>query len=172
MGGAKAMRTLAGRPLAAYPAAALAAACDRVVVVAKRSTELPQLPGVERWDEPDEPQHPLTGIVAALERAAEPVLVCAADMPFVTAAACEELIEAAAAAAAAVAIADGVLQPVFAVYAPPVLDRLRAAPRDAPLTRTVESLGPERVEFPPDLVRSVDTPADLAGAERLLRAQQ
>ena len=40
--------------------------------------------GVERWDEPDEPRHPLTGIVHALERAGGPVLVCAADMPFVT----------------------------------------------------------------------------------------
>jgi molybdenum cofactor guanylyltransferase len=163
MGGAKALRQFGGRPLASYPAAALAAVCDRVVVLAKRSTELPPLPGTERWDEPDEPRHPLTGIVTALERAGEPVLVCAVDMPFITPAACEQLI--AAGGQAAVAIAGGVVQPVFAVYRPSVLDRLRAAPANARLTDAVAALAPILVEVPPEVVRSIDTPADL-------RAQQ
>src|SRR4051812_27811324 len=92
MGAAKATRTLADRPLASYPAAALAQVCERVAIVAKPGAELPDLPGVERWDdEPVEPRHPLTGIVHALERAREPVLVCAADMPFVTAVALRRL---------------------------------------------------------------------------------
>jgi molybdopterin-guanine dinucleotide biosynthesis protein A len=180
MGGAKPARALAGRPLAAYPAAALAAVCARVAVVAKAGEELPPLPGIERWDdEPAEPRHPLTGIVHALERAAgEPVLVCAADMPFMTPAALRELVAAAGTAGAgagagggaAVAVAGGVLQPVLGVYPPGALALLRAAPPDAPLTRTVEALRPTRVELPPALVRSVDTPEELAAAEAELRA--
>src|SRR4051794_22366416 len=75
MGGGKPLRELGGRPLVAYPAAALGEACERVAVVVKGDTPLPELDGVERWDEPPEPQHPLTGIVHALERAGESVLV-------------------------------------------------------------------------------------------------
>jgi molybdenum cofactor guanylyltransferase len=164
MGGAKAAQMLEGRPLASYPAAALAQVCDRVAIVAKPGAELPDLPGVERWDdEPAEPRHPLTGIVHALERAGgEPVLVCAADMPFVTADALRKLT---AAGTLAIAVAGGVLQPVLGHYTPDVLPALRSAEPDAPLTRTVESLEPELVPLPPDEVRSIDTPDDLANAE-------
>jgi molybdopterin-guanine dinucleotide biosynthesis protein A len=163
---------LAGRPLAAYPAAALAGVCERVAVVCKPDTELPELDGVERWDEPDALRHPLTGIVHALERVAGPVLVCAADMPFVTADACRTLLQAAGASAsspAVVAAAAGVLQPVFALYGPAALGPFGEAAEDAPLTRTVESLDPVRVALPPALVRSVNTPEELAEAEELLR---
>ena len=172
LGGGKAARELAGRPLAAYPAAALGEVCDRVAVVCKAATPVPELPGVERWEEPDEPRHPLTGIVAALARARQPVLVCAADMPFVTADACGTLISAArgGGAPAAVAVAGGVLQPVLGVYAPAALRKLRSAKTDAPLTRAVEALDPVRVALPPPLVRSVDTPEDLAAAESELAA--
>jgi molybdopterin-guanine dinucleotide biosynthesis protein A len=159
---------LGGRPLAAYPVDALAAVCDRVAVVCKRDTRLPSLDGIERWDEPDEPRHPLTGIVFALEEAGAPVLVCAADMPFVTADACRTLLQAAGTSAAVVAIAGGVLQPTLGLYAPAALEVLHAAPANAPLTRTVEALDPVRVALPPALVRSVNTREDLAEAEALL----
>jgi molybdopterin-guanine dinucleotide biosynthesis protein A len=159
---------IGGRPLAAYPAAALGAVCERVAVVCKRDTSLPDLPGTERWEEPDEPRHPLTGIVHALVTAGGPVLVCAADMPFVTADACRTLMQAAGASQAVVAAADGVLQPTFGLYAPAALEVLLEAPADAPLTRTVEALDPVRVALPAALVRSVNTPEDLAEAEALL----
>jgi molybdopterin-guanine dinucleotide biosynthesis protein A len=171
IGGSKPAAKLAGRPLIAYPAAALGEVCERVVVVCKPDTELPSLPGVERWDEPAEPRHPVAGIVYALERAGEPVLVCAADMPFVTAAVLRQVAEALGPdAVAAVAIADGRLQPVLGAYSPESLRGLRAGAPDAPLTRTVESLDPVPVELPAALVRSVDTDDDLARAERELRA--
>lgn len=174
MDGAKPTAELGGRPLAAWPADALAEVCDRVVVVCKRDTRLPELEGVERWDEPDEPRHPLTGIVHALERAGGPVLVCAADMPFVTADACRSLITAAGAgmSPAAVAVSDSRLQPVLAVYAPAAIEALLAAPPDAALTATVEVLDPVRVALPPHVVRSVNTPEELAEAEQQLGAQQ
>jgi len=160
---------LGGRPLASYPAAALLEVCAEVAVVCKRASSLPELPGVERWDEPDEPRHPLTGIVHALETADGAVLVCAADMPFVTADACRTLLQVAGqGGAAVVATADGVMQPTFALYAAGALDVLRAAPPDAPLTATVEALDPLRVAMPAALVRSINTPEDLAEAEELL----
>jgi molybdopterin-guanine dinucleotide biosynthesis protein A len=168
MGGDKAAAVLAGRPLAAYAVDVLAQVCERVAVVCKPGTALPSIDGAERWEEPEDPQHPVAGIAYALERAGGPVLVCAGDMPFVTADACRSLIEAASGAGAvdaAVAIAAGVLQPVLGLYAPTALDALRAAPDDAPLTETVAALEPVRVALPPRLVRSVNTPEDLAEAE-------
>ena len=167
IGGAKAARELGGRPLVTYPVETLQAVCDSVAVVAKRDSELPDLVGVERWDEPDEPRHPLTGIVHALERAGGPVLVCAADMPFVIRGALRERL-AEARAPATVAYAGGRLQPLLGVYWPDALPGLRAAPADAPLTATVEALGPWLVELPAEVVRSVDTPEALAAAEREL----
>jgi molybdopterin-guanine dinucleotide biosynthesis protein A len=161
MGGAKPMQDLNGRPLAAYAAAALAPVCERVVLIAKRDSELPDLPGVERLNEPDEPRHPVTGIVFALEQTGAPVLVCAADMPFVTPQACEELI-----AARAIATAGGRLQPLLGVYRPEWLPALKAAASDAPLTRTVEALSPATLELPERVVLSIDTPEALRSAQQ------
>ncbi len=171
MGGGKHAAQLGGRPLISYPLEALAQACDPVAVVCKAATELPDLGDYERWDEPDEPQHPLTGIVHALERAGAPVLVCAADMPFVTADACRTLLAGAGgggSAPAAVAAAKGEIQPVFGVYSPASLDGLRAAAPGAPLMATVEGLDPARVALPPPMLRSVNTPEELAEAEEEL----
>ena len=94
MGGSKAAREVAGRPLVAWPAAALRLVCPRVMVVAKPSSEVPVLEGVERVDEPESPIHPAVGILHALTAAGEEVLVCAADMPFVTAEALRALVAA------------------------------------------------------------------------------
>jgi molybdopterin-guanine dinucleotide biosynthesis protein A len=141
-----------GRPLASYPVAALAGVCERVAVVCKRSTTLPELPGTERWEEPDEPSTPVAGLVHALETAGGPVLVCAADMPFVTADACRTLLGAAGTTPAVVATAAGSLEPLLGLYAPSALHALREAPPGVPLALTVESLEPVRVALPPALV--------------------
>jgi molybdopterin-guanine dinucleotide biosynthesis protein A len=160
-GVSKAMVELDGRPLAAHVVDVLREVCDRVAVVCKTDTELPELDGVERWDEPAEPCHPLTGIVHALERSGGPVLVCAVDMPWVTADACRSLLEAGPGGVAAVAAAGGALCPVFGVYAPAALEVMRGAPEGAPLRETVEALDPVRVALPPALLRSVNAPEDL-----------
>lgn len=164
-GRSKAAIEVAGRPLAAYPAAALVAVCTRIVFVAKPGSDLPPLPGVERWEEAEEPRHPVAGIVHALEHAGEAVLVVGADMPYVTPDACASLIASGGGAPAAVGVAAGVVQPLFAVYAPAALDPLRSAPPDGRLTDMVEGLRPVRVALPPGIVRSVNTPEDLAAAE-------
>lgn len=159
MGGDKAARLLCGRPLAWYPAQALGSVCARVALVGPG----PQLEGVELWDdEPAEPRHPLTGIVHALRRADAPVLVCAADMPFVTR---EALAALARAGGDAVAVSAGRLQPVLALYTPAALAVFSAAEADEPLTRTVERLDPIRVPVPAAQARSIDTPEQLAAAE-------
>jgi molybdopterin-guanine dinucleotide biosynthesis protein A len=89
------------------------------------------------------------------------VLVCAVDMPWVTADACRSLFDAAPGAPAAVAVGEGEMCPVFGVYAPEALATLRAAPADAPLRETVDTLDPARVALPPGLLRSVNEPGDL-----------
>jgi molybdopterin-guanine dinucleotide biosynthesis protein A len=167
MGAPKATVVLGGRPLIAYPIEALGAVCDRVVVVAKHHTELPA--DLERWDEPDEPQHPIAGLRHALECADGSILACAADMPFVSADALQAIASSLGDAAAAVARADDLLQPLLAAYAPQALATLAAAPAADPLRRTVESLEPVVVDVPSAAAFNVNTPEDLAEAERRLR---
>jgi molybdopterin-guanine dinucleotide biosynthesis protein A len=170
MGAPKATASLGGRPLVAYPLDALGHVCDRVVVVAKRETELPA--EVERWDERDDPRHPIAGITHALERAGEPILVCAADMPFVSPDVLSLLAdELRPGLKAAAAFCEGRLEPLLAAYAPEALEVLAEAPADEPLRRTVESLMPVLVDVPPEVVFNVNTPEDLAQAEERLRRE-
>ena len=170
MGAPKATASLGGRPLVAYPLDALSQVCERVVVVAKRETELPA--EIERWDEPDDPRHPIAGITHALERAGEPILVCAADMPFVSPDVLSLLAdELRPGLKAAAAFCDGRLEPLLAAYAPEALEVLAEAPADEPLRRTVESLMPVLVDVPPEVVFNVNTPEDLAQAEERLRRE-
>jgi molybdopterin-guanine dinucleotide biosynthesis protein A len=171
MDGAKATARLAGRPLIAWPLEALAAALDEVVVVAKRDTPLPIL-DVAVWVEPDEPSHPRTGIVHALERAGgRAVLVCAADLPFVTADLVGRLLaEPSAGAPAVVPRAGGRLQPLLARYEPVALPGLRNAPVDEALTASVEALGPLVLDLPEAGFENVNTPEELAAAaQRIAR---
>jgi molybdopterin-guanine dinucleotide biosynthesis protein A len=170
MGAPKATASLGGRPLVAYPLDALGQVCDRVVVVAKRETELPA--EIERWDEPDDPRHPIAGITHALERAGEPILVCAADMPFVSPDVLSLLAdELRPGLKAAAAFCAGRLEPLLAAYAPEALEVLAEAPAGEPLRRTVESLMPVLVDVRPEVVFNVNTPEDLAQAEERLRRE-
>jgi molybdopterin-guanine dinucleotide biosynthesis protein A len=163
MGGDKPARALRGRPLVSYPVEALRAVCSRVVIVAKPEVSLPALDAVERWDEPFALHHPAAGIAYALERAGEPVLVCGADMPFVTVSALRSVME----AAPAVAVTEGRLQPLLAAYAVEAAPALRAcAEAGEALTRAVSALpGVARVEVPAGVVLSVDTPDELERLE-------
>ena len=167
MGGDKALAPFRGKPLIAHPLAAMGEVCERVAVVCKDETLLPDLPdGVERWDEPAEPRHPIAGITYALESAGTAIVVCAADMPFVTAAVLRSVAgPLGSGARAVVAIADGVPQPVLAAYAASALGGLRAARSEAALTETVLGLEPVRVEVDADIAVSIDTPEALAAAE-------
>jgi molybdopterin-guanine dinucleotide biosynthesis protein A len=175
LGGSKAAVKLAGRPLISYPLDALGRALGAVAVVAKLDSELPALPGVTVWIEPPEPRHPLTGIVHALRCAnGRPVVVCATDLPLVSAALIRSLAEADAGAAPAVlAWADGRIQPTLGRYGSEALGPLaRALERpDQALTEMVEALRPKLLEVSDaEELFNVNTPEDLlharAGLER------
>lgn len=172
-GASKACVELAGRPLVCHALAALAPVCGRAAVICKAATQLPQLsPGVERWDEDDEPRHPGTGIACALERAPGAVLVLATDMPFVGPQDCERLLVSAGEhpdAAAVIAAAAGRSQPVFGLYRPAAAAALRAAAAAGErLTGAVEALQPTNVALDPGSLRGINTPAELAAAQRAL----
>jgi molybdopterin-guanine dinucleotide biosynthesis protein A len=178
MGTPKATLELGGRPLIEYPLAAVQGAGLEPAVVAKRDSTLPPL-AVPRWDEPAEPTHPLTGIVAALTAArGRPVLAVACDMPFVTA---ELLADLAARGARDLVLPEtaGRLHPLLARWEPTLLPALRdALAREAPLHELAEDLDAQRIgeaelrRFgdPARLLFNVNDEADLERAAKLLSA--
>lgn len=173
MGGSKAIVELVHRPLISYPLEAVWRALGNVAIVAKFDTELPSMPGAAIWVEPPEPRHPLTGILHALCLAeGRPVLVCASDMPLVTA----ELVRRIArtepgGAPAVVAAASGAIEPLLGCYQPSALGPLRVAAEDPgiPLRRAVAALNPRLYEaHDPDDLFNVNSPADLLQAAGML----
>jgi molybdenum cofactor guanylyltransferase len=179
LGGQKATVALAGRPLISYPLTAMRAVLRDVVIVAKPDTELGLVEGgVEVWREPAEPRHPLVGVVYALSRAAgRDVLVCAADLPFITAAALELLACGDACGAPAVlATAPGSgLQPLLGRYRAAAGALLAAAAREgtAPARAAVMAIAPRLVELDDSaLLFNVNSPADLEAAEAILAARR
>jgi molybdopterin-guanine dinucleotide biosynthesis protein A len=172
IGGSKAVVQLAGRPLISYPLAAVRTALGDVAVVAKADTQLPSLPGVTVWVEPDSPRHPIVGIVQALALAeGRPVVICAGDLPFVT----PELIYRLATAdmgrsPAVVACCGKDVQPLLGCYAPRAIDPLRnGLPADAPVRELVASLHPRMLEVgDPELLFNINSPEDLLHAAAIL----
>lgn len=171
MGGAKPSALLAGRPLISYPLAALSAVLTNVAVVAKTGTVLPDLGGpVALWCEPDEPQHPLAGVVEALRRAdGRAVVVLACDMPLVTAGlvgalAGREISE----AAALVTRAGGRLQPLCARYEPQALALLQDFDPDGRAVEQVTALRHAVLEVDAEQLRNVNNAEQLADVEALL----
>jgi molybdopterin-guanine dinucleotide biosynthesis protein A len=173
LGGAKTNVELRGRPLISYPLRALRAALAEVVIVAKADTELPAgLGAAPVWIEPPEPRHPLAGIVHALALASgRAVLVCAADMPFVTPALVAQIAGAdPAGAPAVVPSCGGELQPLLALYLPAAARALApAVSAGGPLRREVAAIGPRILAIEDGhAFANVNTPDDLAWAEAIL----
>ena len=173
IGGAKARVELHRRALISYPLEAVWRALGNVTIVAKIDTELPSLPGVAVWVEPQEPRHPLTGIAHALGMSdGRPVLVCAADMPLVS----PELIAAIAhadpgEAPAVVASSGGALQPLLGCYQPAALEPLTSANAAGgiALRDAVAGLGPSIYEVENrDELFNVNTPDELLHATAML----
>jgi molybdenum cofactor guanylyltransferase len=172
IGGSKAMVRLHGRPLISYPLDAVRRALGDVAIIAKADTELPSLPGVRVWIEPSTPRHPLVGIMHALGLAeGRSVLVCAADLPFVTA----ETIRAIAdrdpgAAPAVIAASGGHMQPLLGCYRPEAVELLRGAAADPqlPLRELVAAIDPLLVEVDSEALFNVNSPDDLLQAAAML----
>ena len=170
MGAPKAGVLLGGRPLVAWSLDAAARAGLEAVVVAKPGFELP---GAELWTEPADVWHPLAGLVRALE-AGGPVVALACDMPFVPP---ELIARLAAIDGVAVGRVGGAVQPFPGRYEPGALDALRAAlGREAPVREALAALDPVQLDDdelrrygdPARIMTSIDTPEDLAAAERWL----
>ncbi len=173
IGGAKALIQLQGRPLIEYPLDALRSVLDEVAVIAKPDTRLPELPGVTVWIEPPEPRHPLTGITEALRRAGgRPVVVCATDLPFVSAGVIRGLAgHRVPDAPAVVAGRDGEIQPLLGCYLPDAAALLSQAAAEgrAPLREVVQAIGASVFEVAdPEVLFNVNSPQDLAQASAML----
>jgi molybdopterin-guanine dinucleotide biosynthesis protein A len=173
IGGSKATVKLGGKPLISYPLRAMTAVLDDVVVLAKAETELPSLPGATVWIEPDPRRHPLIGLLQALGLAGgKPVLVCAADLPFVTSTLLRRLaLEDPGGAPAVLASERAMIQPLLGCYQPqaaqllsPALDEL-----DRPLREQVRRIGPQLVEVDDaEALFNVNAPEDLLRAAAIL----
>jgi len=182
LGGEKALVELGGRTLISYPLQAARGAELEALVVAKRDTALPPV-HAPVLREPDQPRHPLCGVVAALQhvrdagRSQRPVLVLACDMPFVSAALLGWL---ARRHGETVAVeVTGRVQPFPALYRPAQLERLEAELAAArPLRATLELLQATVVSEqtlrafgePRRLCFSVNEPADLQAVRRCLES--
>jgi molybdenum cofactor guanylyltransferase len=175
IGEPKAAVRLGGRALIEHPLGALRVAGLETVVVAKPASRLPPV-DVARWEEPDQPVHPLCGVLRALEGAGgRPVLVVACDMPFLAPGLLRRL--AAIEAPLVVPEAGGRLHPLLARYSAELIAPLREAlGRGASLQDTVRGLRPKllgedalrRFGEPERLLFNVNDRADLARARRLL----
>jgi molybdenum cofactor guanylyltransferase len=178
IGGAKPSAPLGGRTLIEHVLAAAREAELETVVLAKRATALPTL--AERvLVEPDEPSHPLCGVLAALDFVAdrEPergLLAVPCDMPFLTGALLRWLAEL---DGAAVLELDGQTQPLPARVVGANTPVLREAlARESSLRAALGSLSPfvvgerELARFgdPARLCFGVNSPAQLALAESCL----
>ncbi len=171
MGGAKATVRLHGRPLISYAIEAVWRALGSAVVVAKGATELPTLPGVTVWVEPQEVSHPLVGLRYALEMAGgRPVVVCPGDLPFVTPRLIRELAQGARRSSALIAVSGGQTQPLLGWYHPRALrDLARFDPASGvAIHEVVAELGPATLEVDPELLFNVNSPSDLLQASAMI----
>ena len=143
LGGDKAGVELHGRPMVEWVEEAARAAGLEPVRVGDRAGDV---------------VHPLAGIVAALERFGEPVVVLACDVPCVD----PELLRAVADAPPGAAMVEG--NPLVARYEPSHLPHLRdALARQAPLRATIAALDPHVVV---GVVENINSPEELAAARR------
>jgi molybdopterin-guanine dinucleotide biosynthesis protein A len=171
IGGDKAIVELQGRPLISYPLEAVREALGQVAILAKADTKLPYVSGVTVWIEPDPRAHPLVGITQALALAdGRPVLVCGADLPFVTARLIRQLARAnPGRAPAVVASTQGVIQPLLGCYQHRALPLLRAESHARPVQDMIAAIDPVlfEVEDPEELF-DIDSPDDLLQAAAML----
>jgi molybdenum cofactor guanylyltransferase len=175
MGEPKAVVELAGRPLVARVVSTVGSAGLDPIVVAKPDSPLPPL-DCRVLSEPSEPRHPLTGLLTALRASAgRGVIAIACDMPLVPAKFLRWLAE--IDAPVAVCEVGGRLEPLLGRYAPETSAALAAALADgAAMREAVAALDPHvvtereiaRFGDPARIVFNVNSPEDLAAAERLL----
>ncbi len=173
IGGDKAIVELHGRPLISYPLESVRQALGRVAILAKPDTKLPYVSGVTVWIEPEPRCHPVFGIMQALALAdGRPVVVCGADLPFVSVGLVTRLAKAnPRRSPAVIASARGEMQPMLGCYQRRALPLLRGSARagSCPLRETVAALDPVLLEVDdPDELFDIDSPDDLLQAAAMM----
>ncbi len=173
MGGSKLALALRGRPLISYPLEALRIALGDIAVIAKPDTALPDLPGAMVWIEPQEPRHPLLGVVEALALAGgRPIVTCPADMPFVTPALISRLAQRRPdGAPAVIASHRGHTQPLLGCFQPQAAVLLADDARrgEVRARQAIAAIGPRLVEVDDELeLFNVNSPEDLLVAAGML----
>jgi molybdopterin-guanine dinucleotide biosynthesis protein A len=171
IGGSKAVVQLQGKPLILYPLGAVQTVLRDVAVIAKADSKLPSLPGVTVWVEPDNPRHPVMGIVHALAMAeGRGVLVCAVDLPFVTPELIHRLATADAGKSPAVIAANGAeIQPLLGLYGPRSIGPLQRCGYESSMRELVTAIGAQRLEVgDPELLFNINSPEDVLHAAAIL----
>ncbi len=178
MGVPKATLELAGRALARRAVDAAVAAGLEAAVVIPPGVALPALPrGVALWREPGGEPHPARGLVAALEACGGPVVALACDLPLVPP---QLLAWLARCEGTAVPRVGGVAQPLVARWNLSALPALRTALEGGGSLRgaavaaganSIDEAELRRFGEPKLFLADVDTPADLARVESLLRGR-
>jgi len=168
MGRDKARIPVQGVPMAERVAGVLAQTGLQVTLIRRG----PAQPDEPAWHLPDgtalpvirEPDdgapHPLHGVVAALEHARAPILICPCDVPDLHPDDVRALL---GAGPSAVAWDGQRVHPLLAVLDPSVLDRARRLARAGGAVRDLIQ-GFRRVRLPAQHLRNVNRPQDLVGS--------
>ena len=170
IGGDKAIVELQGRPLISYPLEAVREALGQVAILAKADTKLPYVSGVTVWIEPEPRADPLIGIMQALAFAdGRPVLVCGADLPFVTAELIRSLARAnpgrGAGGGCVHARGDAATARVLPAPGAPAAQSAGACADESPVQDTIAAIDPVLLEVEdPEELFDVDSPDDAPGA--------
>lgn len=183
-GGDKARAALAGASLLQHVARRIAPQVSELFLSAQADTPLPG--GIDAKLIPDAVRRhrgPLAGLYSALEylhgeAAADWLLLCPCDAPFVPGDLAARLAASVTGKDCLVAAAryDGVVQPTFSLWSVKALPAVRRTVLDlgaGGLMRMLDALQHTCVDWPaaePPPFFNVNTPADLADAERLLDA--
>ena len=172
-GADKALAEIDGQPMVARVYAVLAPFCTEVIVSVDRPERMYSLPGRARFVVDTIPDAgPLAGLHAGLSATrTEYVLTLACDLPFLTPAVLDLLIDAVSDETdAVVAEASGRTQPLCSVYARRVLQTVGAQLTAGAyaMHALLDQLTVRTVPLPAEALRNINTPADLLGPTQYL----
>lgn len=179
IGGAKAMRRLAGRPLIAHVLAALVPRVGRVMIVARTEDDAARLaaagtaalsgtlaealPGILAVADRADLAGPVAALMGAVDRVETPFLMTVpVDTPFLPGDLVDRLGACVASGADAAVAADTRCHPTIALFK---VAALRQCPPLNSLHATIAPLEPRPVAFPDAGLANINTPAELAAAE-------
>ncbi len=176
MGGGKPLRVLGGQSLIERALRRAHCWSDDVRVALRSPGQLPAGGAPVLLDDPAL-AGPLAGLssaaCAARQTGRSHLLTIPCDMPFLPDDLLPRLADAIGQAGVAVAASDGQLHPVCALWSAAALDELKAYSEEGrrSLTGLAERVGRVAVDFPAGALANVNTPDELAEAERRIASE-